>query len=298
MIEWIDEVIRRSDAGEAMVICTLVRTRGSTPQKEGAVMIVLANGQTLGTIGGGCVEAEVKSRALAQTHESGSKLLTFDLNQDYGWDDGLVCGGRMQVAVQAGEPAAVGDTFKKIKQALDSGNTATHKIDAVDETGKTQTFEQRVEPPPRLIIAGGGHVGLALAELAGSLGFRVTVVDDRRDIASPSRFPEAQCVVGPIDRELHKLTLGDHDYVVIVTRGHRHDGQALAAVIGRGARYVGLIGSKHKINAIFRTLLEDGSATQQALDTVHAPIGLEIGAVSPAEIAISIAAQLIAERRQ
>ena len=297
MFEWLDQAIRRSEAGEALAVCTVVETRGSTPQKAGAVMLVLANGRTIGTIGGGCVEAEVRSRAICGVGRSASRLMRFTLNQDYGWDDGLVCGGVMEVAVETREPAELADALQALRGELAAGRSASRTIRVVDEAGRARDFLQELVPPPRLIIAGGGHVGAALAELATPMGFAVVVVDDREDVASAERFPAARCVVGSIEAELSAMSLGPHDYVVIVTRGHRHDGLALAAVIGRGAGYVGLIGSRHKIGAIFRRLREDGVASDEQLESVHAPIGLDIGAVTPEEIAVSIAAELVAVRR-
>src|SRR5258708_3882304 len=122
MIELFDQIVRRADAGEAVAVCTLVRTRGSTPQKAGAVMVVMRDGKTLGTIGGGCVEAEVRTRALRQFDEpGGNKLLTFKLDHDYGWDDGLVCGGAMDVAVQVVATPLQAGNFRRARDELAAG---------------------------------------------------------------------------------------------------------------------------------------------------------------------------------
>jgi xanthine dehydrogenase accessory factor len=139
-------------------------------------------------------------------------------------------------------------------------------------------------------------VGCALARIAHELKFRVVVIDDRPDLASEQRFPGATRIVGEIETELARFPADGETYVVIVTRGHRHDGRALAAAVGLKARYVGLIGSKRKIVTILEDLQRQGVPREQ-LERVHAPIGLDIGATTPAEIAVSIAAELIAVRR-
>ncbi|MGB7159108.1 MAG: XdhC family protein, partial [Tepidisphaeraceae bacterium] len=140
-------------------------------------------------------------------------------------------------------------------------------------------------------------VGQALADIAATLGFEVTIVDDRADCASAERFPRAaQRIVGEIETELRRMVIDERTYVVVVTRGHRHDGKALAAVLHAPAKYVGLIGSKRKVMTIFQDLLAQG-ADLDALCRVRAPVGLEIGAVTVPEIALSIAAEIVAVRR-
>ncbi len=297
MLELLEEILRRCRAGETLAVCTVVRTRGSTPQKMGAVMVVLSGGQTLGTIGGGCVEAEVRTRALRLFPARESALLSFKLDHDLGWDDGLVCGGAMDVAVEILDSPASATSLQAARDALAAGREAIVAVTVNDKNGQPTRFERTVEPEPTLVIAGAGHVGVALASVASRLAFHVTVIDDRADLASAERFPGATRVIGEIEVELARQLVGPHTYVVIVTRGHRHDGRALAAVVGSSARYVGLIGSKRKIVTILEDLHRQGVPREQ-LARVHAPIGLNIGAVTPAEIAVSIAAELIAVRRR
>jgi xanthine dehydrogenase accessory factor len=289
-------MVLRSDRGEVVALCAVVRTQGSTPQDAGALMLVLRDGKTLGTLGGGCVEAEVRLRAQQLMAEPQTRLLQFRLDQDYGWDDGLVCGGVMEIAVQIIASAADAAFSRKILDDVAAARTATLAITARDEKNQTQRFEIQIPPTPRLIIAGAGHVGASLATLAAAIDFRVTVIDDRADYATTSRFPGATCIIGDIDRELGNCAIDSNTYVVIVTRGHKHDAQALTAVISSPATYLGLIGSKRKIWQILEELHQQG-ATAEQLTRVHAPIGLEIAAVTPAEIAVSIAAELIAIRR-
>jgi xanthine dehydrogenase accessory factor len=300
MLDLLDQIIRHADSGTPLVLCTVVRCHGSTPQRAGAVLVVLPDGRTLGTIGGGCVEAEVKTRALRSLAEENgtqrSQLLTFQLNHDFGWDDGLVCGGTMEIAVERLDSRESAAPLRAALQTLSTGEVATIEIAATDESGKVERFSREILPLPTLLIAGAGHVGQALAAIAGPMDFRVSVIDDRPDMVSAERFPSARCIVGDIETELKQLRITPHTYVVIVTRGHKNDGRALAAVVQSPAKYIGLIGSKRKIVTIFRDLYQSG-VSREMLERVRAPIGLNIGAVSPAEIAVSIAAELIAVRR-
>jgi xanthine dehydrogenase accessory factor len=157
-------------------------------------------------------------------------------------------------------------------------------------------FLEPVRPLPRLVIAGAGHVGKAIARLGALLDFYVTVVDDRAEFASPANVPEAdEVVVGDIGAELGKLDVPD-GYFVIVTRGHAKDAEALRAVVRRDAAYVGMIGSRTKIGLMRREFLEKGWATAGEWARVHAPIGIDIGSQTVEEIAVSIAAELVRVR--
>ena len=290
------EIITRCAAGERLALCVVVGSRGSTPQEAGAKMLVLADGRTLGTLGGGCVEAEVRRRALELLPAGVSKRLQFRLDHDYGWDDGLICGGMMDILVHLLDGPASAAPFAHAVDDLANGRVATIALPDPDGSDKPAYVDQ-IEPAPRLVIAGAGHVGQSLADLAVTIGFEITIIDDRADCASIERFPRAtHRIVGDIESELRRQPVDARTYVVIVTRGHRHDGQALAAVLGSPAKYVGLIGSKRKVMTIFGDLLAQG-ASIDALCKIHAPVGLEIGAVTVPEIALSIAAELIAVRR-
>ncbi len=296
MIDLLSQIVRRTEVGEVVALCTVVRTRGSTPQGKGAAMLVLRDGNSIGTLGGGCVEAEVRTCAQRLMSENQSRVLSFRLDQDFGWDDGLVCGGTMEVAIQTFASVESAAPIQHVMVELAANRGVSLPIEVVDESLQSARFEIEIPPTPTLLIAGAGHVGRALASVGGQIGFNVAVLDDRADCLSPSNFPGARCILGDIEVELTRFNINRWTYVVIVTRGHRHDAQALAAVIGSPAAYVGLIGSKRKIHKIFNELREQGVPRDQ-LANVHAPIGLEIAAVTPAEIAVSIAAELIAVRR-
>ncbi len=293
----LSELIRRCRAGERVAMCIVVATRGSTPQEAGAKMLVLADGTTVGTLGGGCVEAEVRKRALEMMAAGSSALCEFALDHDLGWDDGMICGGRMEIHIETIDTTrdALG-TYEALAHALRQRKTVPLEI-AYEKSGTQTKYVEEVGPGPMLLIVGAGHVGQALGELAAKLDFRVAVIDDRPDFASEVRFPAAERrIAGEIESELRRFPIDPNMYIVIVTRGHQHDARALANVIDSPARYIGMIGSKKKIKTTFDDLAKAGVSIEK-LKRVHAPIGYRIGAITVNEIAISIAAELIAVRR-
>jgi len=307
-------------------------------------MLVFADGSQAGTLGGGCVEAEVKRRALAIADDSGATIAKFVLDNDYGWDDGLICGGRMQVLV---DPVTSNESvayFQRLQELIDDGTPGTEvivfdseasrlpeasrvlldKSETVvatlvpEETKATLTEKVHSQLKPiaerpnayavdglsylpllercRLLIVGGGHIGQAVADLAADLQFDVWVLDDRADVVSERRFPRAQRrISGAISEVLIDLEVTANTYCLIVTRGHAHDEEALFHLADRGAAYVGMIGSRRKIRLIYDDLLAEGISAE-SLAKVYAPLGVDIGSQTVHEIAISIAAELIAHR--
>ncbi len=233
---------------------TVVRAQGSTPQRAGAKMLVFADGRTVGTIGGGCYENEAIGKARLAIADGKTSLLHFELNDDFAQENGLICGGRMDVHVDP------------------------------------------LLPDPRLYIVGAGHVGYHLARIAGDAGFRLHVIDDREKFANAERFPGAEVVVDSIPEWLDRSDIPSGAFVVVLTRGHQHDLDAMRALATRNIRYLGLIGSRAKVARIYSALLQEGFPAE-SLERVYSPIGFEIGAVTPAEIAVSILAELIAVRR-
>ena len=346
MREVLRQLLSALDSGGRAAYCRLVETRGSTPQKAGAAMLVLPDGSQAGTLGGGCVEAEVKRRALGILDSGPAEVAGFQLDSDYGWDDGLICGGRMQILMEPLRSAAEADYFRRLAELLDAGGGCAEVIvfDAeksglaapasylFDSTGNLIADLRGVitdgEPPAavrdrltplaqrpragaahgvaflpalprcRLLIVGGGHVGLAVATLAADLDFDVWILDDREQYVSRERFPRAErLLLGPIAPTLADLEITPNTYCLIVTRGHNHDEEALYHLAERGARYVGLIGSKRKIKLIFDDLLEQGISAD-ALSQVYAPLGIDIGSQTVPEIAISILAELVSHRNR
>jgi len=333
MREHLTELLQSFDRERPCVYCSVIETRGSTPQKAGSVMLVHADGSQSGTLGGGCVEAEVKRQALASLHDPAAKpaVLTFSLDDNYGWDDGLICGGRMTMLAA---PAVMADRdyYRQLNDLQVAGCTEVVSLSTgsrylfdgagtlIAERGESlpagiqeylKPLGERPKPYvhqghsylptlPRitLLIVGGGHVGQAVAELASRVEFDVWALDDRDKYVSRERFPTAQRhLIGDIGQKLRELTPEIHRgcYCLIVTRGHNHDEEALYHLARTPAAYVGMIGSKRKIKLIFEDLIAKG-ISEEVLANIHAPLGLHIGSQTVPEIAISIVAELIATR--
>jgi xanthine dehydrogenase accessory factor len=319
----------------------LVETRGSTPQKPGAAMLIFNDGSQVGTLGGGCVEAEVKRRALRVLDSDAPEIMTFQLDNDYGWDDGLICGGRMKVLV---DPVRNTDDLQyfrtMLKQlAADQGCTEAIVLNPESAEGIAETdrflinadaeiVASRGNPQPpaqlqaglkpiqnrprpyvnagiayltfhqtcQLIVIGCGHVGQKVAELASDVDFEIIAVDDRQEYCNAERFPSAkQLIVGTFDTTLADLPINRDTFIIIVTRGHNHDEEALGYVAQSPARYIGMIGSRRKVKLIFEDLIRMGTP-REALARVHAPLGFDIGSQTVPEIALSIVAELVAWR--
>jgi xanthine dehydrogenase accessory factor len=199
------------------------------------------------------------------------------------------------------------DAFWKAREVLKTRKPLTLKYELADDFaeetglvcgGQMEVFIEPIEPAPSLYVFGAGHVGFFLGKLAHEAGFHVTVIDDREKFANRSRFPDAtDVIVDDIPAWLTRTTLPESSYAVVVTRGHRNDLDAMRALAPKPLRYLGLIGSRAKVARIYDALLDEGSVSPESLVQIHAPIGLDIGAVTPQEIAVSILAELIAVRR-
>jgi xanthine dehydrogenase accessory factor len=250
-----EQIVLLRREGRRGAVATITNVRGSIPSFQTAKMLVRDDGSIVGTIGGGCVEAEVWQAAREVMEEEKPRSLTFNLNNNPKYDTGLVCGGTLEV------------------------------------------FIEPVLPPALLYIFGAGHVAYNLYKVAAIAGFDVVVVDDREAYANRERFPEAREVIAR-DFELatSQLNLPESSYIVIVTRGHRDDMRVLRWALNAHARYLGMIGSRRKTIAIYKELEKEGIPAELFKD-VHAPVGLEIGAVTPEEIAVAIVAEMIAVRR-
>lgn len=250
-----EQIVELRRGGRRGAVATIVNVHGSIPSFKTAKMLVRDDGSIVGTIGGGCVEAEVWQAAREVMESEKPRTLTFDLNQDPKYDTGLVCGGSLDV------------------------------------------FIEPVLPPALLYIFGAGHVAVNLCQIGNHAGFDVIVTDDRTSYATPERFPAAREVHAlDFDEAIQKLDPTEASYIVIVTRGHRDDMRMLRWAVQTRARYVGMIGSKRKVIEIFKALQKEGLPAD-LFDRVHAPIGLDIGAITPEEIAVAITAELIAVRR-
>src|SRR5216683_1189142 len=241
-------------AGRRAALATIVHTNGSIPSYESSRMLVREDGSIAGTIGGGCVEAEVWAAAKEVMQKEAPRKMVFHLNNEASYDNGLICGGTLEV------------------------------------------FVEPILPQPMLYLFGGGHVSMAVAKAAGAAGFGIGVVDDREAFANKERFPTAQEIYSSYEEAFEKLRPNASNYLVIVTRGHKEDMRVLAWAVRTEARYVGMIGSKRKVLSVYKALESDGYKPEE-FQRVYAPVGLEIGALAPEEIAISIVAELVAVRR-
>jgi xanthine dehydrogenase accessory factor len=250
-----EHIVELRRQGRRGAVATIVNVRGSIPSFQTAKMLVRDDGSIVGTIGGGCVEADVWQAAREVMESEKPRTLKFDLNQDPRYDTGLVCGGTLEV------------------------------------------FVEPLLPPATLHLFGAGHVALNVCRTASAAGFDVTVIDDRSSYATVERFPSAVAVHAlEFDDAMRKFDPTESSYIVIVTRGHRDDMRILRWAVQTRAHYIGMIGSKRKIIEIFKALRAEGIAAD-LFDRVHAPIGLDIGAVTPEEIGVAITAELIAIRR-
>ncbi len=249
-----EEIIRLRRGGKRAALATIVHTNGSIPSFESSRMLVREDGSIAGTIGGGCVEADVWAAAKEVIQNETPRKMVFNLNHEAAFDHGLICGGTLEV------------------------------------------FVEPILPQPTLYIFGGGHVSMALAAAAHTVGFSIGVIDDREAFANTQRFPMAAEVFTSYESAFAGITPSASSYLVIVTRGHRDDMRVLQWAIGADARYIGMIGSKRKVLSVYAALEKEGVPPERFAG-VHAPVGLEIGALTPEEIAISIVAELVAVRR-
>ena len=249
-----EEIVKMRRAGQRGALATIVHTNGSIPSFESSRMLVREDGSIAGTIGGGCVEADVWAAAKEVMQKETPRKMVFNLNNEASFDNGLICGGSLEV------------------------------------------FVEPILPHPVVYLFGGGHISISLAKAASAAGFAICVVDSRDAFANEERFPMAQEIHTSYEEAFKRIQPSASAYIVIVTRGHREDMSVLAWAVRTEARYVGMIGSKRKVLSVYKALENEGYKSEE-FENVYAPMGLEIGALSPEEIAASIVAELIAVRR-
>src|SRR5579863_3699803 len=250
-----DEIVRLRKLGQKSALATIVQVNGSIPSYESAKLLVREDGSMLGTIGGGCVEAEVWNAARDVMKDERPRHMNFKLGQDAAYDNGLICGGQLSV------------------------------------------FIEPVVPQPRLYVFGAGHISKSISKIATLAGFATVIVDNREAFANRERFPEADEVFAEEYEEVFsKLQIRDTSYLIIVTRGHRDDMRVLRWAAGTNAKYIAMIGSKRKVIGVVKELEKEG-IPRAAFERIFAPMGFEIGAITPEEIAISVVSEMIAARR-
>ena len=338
------EAVNLLGQGDPIVVATVVRTKGSTPQKPGSKLLVRKDGSGVGTLGGGCVEGDIWFAAKELLKRQGStEYREYELNEDLAAEDGLVCGGTMYFlidpvysaeqylsfareideAYQGGASVALASVIRAgggsapegaklfIREggategtlgSPDLDRDAVHKAMALMVHGKNEYvahengaeyFVEAYTTPPQIVVCGGGHVSKAIAPLAKKLGFRVFITDDREEFANKERFPEADILM-PLKPEdaLPQLPINPNTFIVVATRGHRYDNVALEAAARTSAKYVGLMGSRRKTILIYEDLIRNGVPIERVRE-IRSPVGLDIRARTPEEIAVSIISEIL-----
>ena len=340
--------------GETLAITTIVSTLGSTPREVGAKMVVAASGEILGTIGGGCGEAEVRRRAVEAIRSRRPEIVRVELLDDIESNSPAVCGGVLDtfidpwskdsdVALKLAEEleeisktgkaavlasvltadgiddAAPGDKCLVRDGEVYCGNIRNQELLAailkeaavrqeredclrvsLELSGgrKADVFFEVMTAVRKVIIVGAGHLAIPLVQFTKILGFHTTVMDDRVIYANRERFPNAdEVLTGDMAETLGGLEITPQTYIVLITRGHQFDEPCLRAVIHSKAKYIGMIGSRRRVKACFIRFRDEEGIPEELLNRVHAPIGLDLQAESPEEIALSIAAELVKVRR-
>ncbi len=300
-------------AQEAVVVATVVKTVGSAPREVGAKMAVCSDGRIIGTVGGGAGEGKVIGQALTMA-DSEKRLVELDLTGTLGQNSQGVCGGKVQLWLEqwSGQEAiALVDQILDLFKSGKSGTLVTpFEHNGADPSTKNRrpyltselpssnsnlnAFTETIQPPPILLIVGGGHIAVSLAKIASFSGFQVAVQDDRPEFITAQRFPQAALLSHSIAEALDHLAAHSQRYIALVTRGYSQDVEALRTILQRSLvyQYIGAIGSQKRVRLICRALKQQGISVEQ-LSCFHAPIGLDIGALTPPEIAVSICAELI-----
>lgn len=343
------KIIKALIKKEKLILATLINRLGSAPRETGAKYLIQGDGRTFGSIGGGCIEAEVWQEAKRLMVSPEKKILHFELTSEQLADGGLICGGDIDLLLEPleevflpiyqevvnvkekggsallatlvsingdfpkgeGTKVLMKSSGEKVGFLLSGGDWEEEilkekerwlkekkpKLLVLSSEGKR--IEILLEPifsEPTVYLFGAGHISEQVAPLAKKVHFKVVVIDDRETFANRERFPEAdEIILSEFEGCFERLPIKDSSYLVIVTRGHLYDGLVLEQAVKTNARYIGMIGSNKKIQTLYQNLLDKG-ISREALERVHAPIGIEINSETPEEIAVSIVAELIKVR--
>lgn len=347
MIELLDDLEQWEAAGVAAGRAVVVRTFGSAPRPEGAVLLVAEDGRISGSVSGGCVEGAAAEEVGEARRTGRSRVIRYGISDEQAWDVGLACGGTIDVLMEptvrpelaaAGRqlgravvtplpPDAPGSEFGRVDPGVGAvpaeplvvaeggsveGTTGDVAIDAqlreeaarLLDAGRSRTVELggrsffiEVYPRrPRLVIVGAVQVAIPLVSLAHTLGYETVVVDGRAAFATRQRFPDAgQLIIGWPDEVADTIGLGPSDAVAVLTHDVKFDEPAIVAALARGCRYVGAVGSRRTQGDRRARLIEAG-VSEEALDRLRGPIGLDLGGRNPAETALAIMAEVVASR--
>jgi xanthine dehydrogenase accessory factor len=318
------------DQGIGTAVGTVVQTWGSAPQKAGSLIAVNARGEFSGSVSGGCVESSVIDASLKSLSDGSSRLLHFEVSEETAWAVGLACGGTIDIRVEPlrEDPSNLLPSFRRVASAtssrrplviasrlrdgfhqlIDPAMPATTALEEEaftasrrDLSGVADVEGERIflhvfNPPYQLLLLGAVHIAQIAAPIARLAGFEVIVVDHREMFAAQERFPDTQLRVQRPEDALRELGLDHRTGVVALTHNPEVDDPALIKAIQSNAFYVGALGSR-KSHAARVKRLKDAGAAERDIAQIQAPAGLDIGAMGPAEIAISIVAQAIAAFR-
>jgi len=324
LFETIEQYIQNRQKG---ILATVIYRTGSAPRDVGAKMFVGDDGKCFGTVGGGRIEFDTCNEAMRIMGTGKIDILHFAMNSNEVAEDGMLCGGNADILLEPVNDKYF-ELYRKVVNLLKEGGKgvvvtgfeggAISKTLIEEDAGITgDILEEKdikkfsgyinknqstviggfiVEPLKvfsLLYIFGGGHVSQYISKIAKIVDFYVVVIDDREEFANKERFPEAdEIIVEDFHTVFEKLKFTGQEFVTIVTRGHKYDADVLLQVLKRPLKYTGMIGSKRKVKIIFDFMRKSGFS-EEAIESVHAPIGLSIGAETPQEIAISIVAELI-----
>jgi len=276
--------------------------KGSSPQRIGAKALFFADGRIVGTLGGGCLEAEVHARAKRALQTGTPATFEMLLDHDFGWDDGLICGGSVSglILPHAAKSAEIWRTLAATQTPRRWGVKKDFSIAWVEDAPAGEwLYQETVSPLHAFWIAGSGHVAQAVAPLASQLEFDVTVFDDRPGLANHQFFPaETKLCVGGWHELLKEPMPKQPAFGLIVTRGHQHDALVLTEWIHRPFIFLGMIGSRRKARIIREQFIRQNIATAADLDKLACPVGVDIHAQSTQEIAVSVLAQFIQKRAE
>jgi xanthine dehydrogenase accessory factor len=297
-----------ASANQPFALALIAGTKGSSPQRAGAKAIFFPDGKIIGTLGGGCLEAEVQSRALQALKTGHSAEFDMVLDHDFGWDDGLICGGSVSglILPRAATAADLWHKLASVTETIRWGVKSNFSIalfpSLIQKLTNSKTedgwlYQETVSPPVELWIAGSGHVAQAVVPLAQQLDFAVTVFDDRPELANHQYFPPtARLRVGGWHELLKIQPPAAPSFGVVVTRGHQHDALVLSEWIRFPFAFLGMIGSRRKARIMREQFIKQKVATPEQFDRIACPVGLDISAVGTHEIAVSVIAQLIQQR--
>jgi xanthine dehydrogenase accessory factor len=287
---------------EPVALGIITGVKGSSPQKVGAKALFYRDGRIKGTLGGGCLEAEIQQRAIQSLRSGESESFDLLLDHDFGWDDGLICGGKV-FGVILPNAQKQGEQFwnelASRQQTMSWGVKEDFSIAEYASTPPHWLYRETVTQPCALWIAGAGHIAQAVTPLALQLDFNVTVFDDRPALANHDFFPDETVLKVGEWEQLCALPLPDvPSFALIVTRGHRHDALVLKDWIRKPFSFLGMIGSSRKARTIFNHFEEEKIATAEEMARVACPVGIKIRSQSVPEIAVSIMAQFIDKRAE